>query len=210
MYRELYLFFSSTVEKQLVVVQNIEDREMEDSTESGDQTPNVPMQLEDGVPKENLDGRSRDFSESEVARHQSFTFNNALPTRQVGYESLGQSQFFKEAPNCGLKSMPQTSEDMGLYDDDMIDGDDLSQSNIQNQQSGSSDKEPVKGRDIFIEGFFLALKKMLGHRLSHKRKEARARLCVCDTLAWIWCNPHLRGSGQFLAKNKKALLLGNR
>ena len=161
MYRELYLFFSSTVEKQLVVVQNIEDREMEDSTESGDQTPNVPMQLEDGVPKENLGGRSRDFSESEVARHQSFTLNKAILTRQVGYESFGPSQIFKESTNLGLKSMPQTSEDMALYDDDMIDGDDLSQSNFQNQQSVSSDKKPVKGRDIFIEGFFLALKKCL-------------------------------------------------
>ena len=168
-----------------------------DSTESGNETPNVAMQFEDGVPKENLGVRNRDFSNSEVARNQSFTFN---ATGQAGFLSLGQSQIFNEVADWGGKPIPRTSQDMVGYDDYMSDEYDPVQSDFQNQQSLSSVKGE-EGRDIFIEGFFLALKKMLRHRLSHRRKETRARLCFCDTLAWIWCNPHLRGSGQFLAKN---------
>ena len=129
-----------------------------DAAESGNESPNVAMQFEDGALKENLGERHRDFPTSEVDRNQFFTSNNAIVPVQAGYESLGQSHIHKEATNRGEQPKPQTSEDMGCYDHYMIDND-YFQRSFGNQQSMSSVKEPVKGRDIFIEGFFLVLKK---------------------------------------------------
>ena len=158
-----------------LLTQKIEDKEMEpqghhrpspksksdkDTTESGNESPNVTIQFEDGALKENLGERNRDFPNSEVDRNQFFTTNNAIATVQAGYESLGQSHIPKEATNWGEQPRPQTSQDMGSYDDYMVDDNYPFQSSCRNQQSMSSVKEPVKGRDIFIEGFFLVLKKI--------------------------------------------------
>lgn len=125
----------------------------EDSTESGSESPNVAMQFEDGVLKENVGERNRDFANSEVDRNQSSTFNNAIVTGQAGNEWHGLSHIANEPTNRRQQPGPQRSQDMGYYDDD------LSQSSWQNQQSMSSVKEPGKGRDIFSEGFLLALKR---------------------------------------------------
>lgn len=130
-----------------------------DTTESGNESPNVAMEFEDGALKENLGERNRDFPNSEVDRNQFFTCNYPIVPVQPGYESLGQSHNPKEATNWGEKPRPQASQDMGCYDEYMIDNNDLFQSSCRNQQSMSSVKKPVKGRDIFIEGFVLVLTK---------------------------------------------------
>lgn len=163
------------------------------------ESPNAAMQFVNGVLEEILGERNRDFPKSEVDPIPPFTFNDAIETGQSGYESLAQLHNPKEATNWGEQLRPQTAQDMCSYDYDMSDDDDPLPSKYTDQQSMSPVKGPVKGRDFCNEGFFL-VKKMLRHHLCHRRKEPRARLCVCDTLAWIWCIPHLHISGQLISR----------
>lgn len=119
-----------------------------DSTESGNESPNAAMQFVDGVLEENSGESNRDFPNSEFHPISSFTFNNANGTGQPGCESLAQSHNPNEPTNLGEQLTPQKVQDMGSYDYEMSDEDDSLPSNYPNQQSMSPVKEPVKGRDI--------------------------------------------------------------
>lgn len=142
LYRAFYLFCSSTIEKQGIAAQKIEHKEMEDkeSIECGNESPNAAMQLGEC---------HRDAPNREHSRI--LSFENVRETPQASYVCFAPLQSFREGTTQGEQRRPEPFQEMVLLDDhEMYDDYDP----VQSQQSVSSGKEPVKGRDFLVNASF--------------------------------------------------------
>lgn len=142
LYRAFYLFCSSTIEKQGIAAQKIEDKEMEykESIECGNESPNATMQLGEC----HRDAPNREH-------HPILSFANVRETPQASFESFAPLQSFREGTTQGEQPRPEPFQEMVLLDDHEMYDD---YHPVQSQQLVSSVKEPVKGRDFLVNASF--------------------------------------------------------
>ena len=143
LYRAFYLFCSSTIEKQGVVAQKMEDIEMEedrDSIKCGNESSHGAMQLGE---------RHRDASNREHSPI--LSFDKGRETPEAGFEFFAPLRSFREGTTQGEQPRPEPFKQMVLLSD-QEEYDDYD--SVQSQQSLSSVKEPGRGRDFLVNASF--------------------------------------------------------
>lgn len=143
LYRAFYLFCSSTIEKQGVVAQKMEDMEMEedrDSIKCGNESSHGAMQLGE---------RHRDVSNREHSPI--LYFDKGRETPEAGFEFFAPLRSFREGTTQEEQPRPEPFKQMVLLSD-QEEYDDYD--SVQSQQSLSSVKESGRARDFLVNASF--------------------------------------------------------